>query len=67
MHDNGSPRERLNGEINNNSWRRHGFDDYVLVHSENSNIARYDRTVGRTIGALSLYPINNVITVPHYR
>ena len=59
--DNRSPRERLNGRTNNKSWIRHGFGDYVQVHSENSNRVGYNGAEGRTIGALSLYPIDNVM------
>ena len=58
--DERSPRERLNGRINSKSWIRHGFGDYVQVHSEDSNRAGYNNMEGRTIGALALYPIDNV-------
>lgn len=59
--DNRSPRERFNGRMNSKSWIKHGFGNYCQVHSENSDSANYNGPEGRTIGALSLFPIDNVM------
>ena len=47
--------------MNHKSMRRHGFGDYIQVHSEKCNRVGYTRAEGRTTGALSLYPIDNVM------
>ena len=59
-YDNKSPRERLNGRTNSKSWIRHGFGDYVQVFSDNNDDVDYNSVKKvRSIGALSMYPVDN--------
>ena len=59
--DNRSPRERFNGRVNSKSWIRHGFGNYCQVHSDNNDGINYNGPESRTVGALSLFPVDNVM------
>jgi hypothetical protein len=56
-----SPRERLTGRKNTKEWIRHGFGDYCQLHTDGSDNVLYSGMTSRTLGGLSLYPVDNVM------